>query len=155
MKMHVCLKEKSRKTIHFMRPCVTWVYQKSRIRVVVCDKLQKKTHRMHQVGLLSTFLCDSCTARKSLQFSKKFRNDKLYTIVNSFDKYVQTNINSALIFSFFFLIIKILMKTYFIIKFITNLRRKCIKIHFLTHFFHEQNLYTSYRLFLCTECHLI
>ena len=67
------------------------------------------------------------------------------------------NINSALLFShffFFFLIIKILIKSYFIINFITNLRRKYFKIHFLTHFFHEQTSYTSYRLFLCTECHL-
>ena len=31
-------------TIRFMRPCVACVYQKSRTSVVVCDKLQKKTH---------------------------------------------------------------------------------------------------------------
>ena len=36
----------------------------------------------------------------------------------------------------------------------TNLRGKYTKINFLTHFFHEQNLYTSYRLFLCIEPHL-
>ena len=34
-------------TIHFMRLCVTCVYQKSRTSVVECDKLKKKTHRMH------------------------------------------------------------------------------------------------------------
>ena len=56
-------------TIRFMRPCVTCVYQKSRICVVVYDKLQKKTHRMHQGDLLSTFPSDSCIAGKS-QYDK-------------------------------------------------------------------------------------
>ena len=36
---------------------------------------------------------------------------------------------------------KILIKTYFIIKFTTNLRGKYAKINFLTHIYHEQNLY--------------
>ena len=78
------------------------------------------------------------------------RDDKLYTIVNSFEKYVQLNINKALLFSQNYIYIKI----YFIIKFTTNLRGKYTKIHFLRNLFHEQYLYTSYRLFLCTELHL-
>ena len=98
------------------------------VYIFACDKLQKKTHRMHrmpQVGLLSTFLCDSCITGKIEHFFK-LRDDKLYTCttVNSFDKYVYININSALLFSDLNLwtsIIKILIKTYFIIKFITNL----------------------------------
>ena len=53
-----------------MRPCVTCIYHKSRTNVDVCDKLQKKTHRMYEVGLFSSFLCDSCIAGKSLQFFK-------------------------------------------------------------------------------------
>ena len=40
-----CLRPKIH-TIRFMRPCFTYVYQKSRISVVWCDKLQKKMHRM-------------------------------------------------------------------------------------------------------------
>ena len=79
-----CIKPKVY-TIRFMRPCVTCLYQKNRLSVVVCDKLHKKTHGMHQVDLISTFLCDSCIAGKSQQFSK-LKDDKLYSIVNGFDK---------------------------------------------------------------------
>ena len=62
------------------------------VYIFACDKLQKKTHRMHrmpQLGLLSIFLCESCVAGKSQQFFK-LRNKNSYTrtIVNSFDKYV-------------------------------------------------------------------
>ena len=68
-------------TIRFMRPCVTCVYQKSRISVVVCDNLHMKTHRMHPVALLSTFLWDSCIAGKNQQFFK-LRDDLLGTLSN-------------------------------------------------------------------------
>ena len=34
-------------TIRFMRPCVTFLYRKCRISVIVCNKLHKKMHRMH------------------------------------------------------------------------------------------------------------
>ena len=48
-------------SIRFMWPCVTYVYQKSRTSVVVCDILQKKTHRMHQVALSrKSIQCVSC-----------------------------------------------------------------------------------------------
>ena len=58
-------------SIRFMRPCVICVCQKkNRTSVVVCDKLQKKTHRMHQVGLVSTFLCEIVSS---------FLNLNLYT----------------------------------------------------------------------------
>ena len=44
---------------------------------------------------------------------------------DSCDKYVSININSALLFSYFLICnVKILIKTYFIIKFTTNLRGK-------------------------------
>ena len=76
--------------MRFKRPCITCVSQKSRISVVVCDKLQNKIHRMHQVGLLSTFLCDSYIAKKKQKYQLfcSTRDDKLYSIVNDFDKYV-------------------------------------------------------------------
>ena len=61
-------------TMRFMRPCVTCVCQKSRISVV---------HRMYQIGLLSTFLCDSCIAGKSQQFLK-VRDDELYLYIKHF-----------------------------------------------------------------------
>ena len=70
-----------------MRPCVTGVYQKIRIKIVVCDKLQNK------VGLLSTVLCDSCIAGKSQKFFNLW-DDKLYSIVNGFDKYIWIVIHS-------------------------------------------------------------
>ena len=55
---------------------------------------------MHQVGLFSTFLCDSRIAGKSQQlFKHRDLSSSLYTIENSFDKYVSININSALLFS--------------------------------------------------------
>ena len=138
-----------------MRPCVICLFKNSGTSVVVCDKLQKKMHRMHsmhQVGLLSTLLCDSCIAGKSQQFFLTY-----WWQIICYCEWFRC-LNSALLFShFFFCIIKILIKTYFIIKFITNLRWKYIKIHILRYLFHEQNLCTSYRLFFfffCTECHL-
>ena len=61
-------------------------------------------------------------AGKSQQFLK-LRDDKLYAIVNGFDKYVSIKRNSTSLFSHFsFGIIKIFIKTYFIIKFINNLK---------------------------------
>ena len=71
---------------------------------------------MHQVDLLSTFLCDSYIA-KTYQLFCNTGDDKLYSIVNGFDKYVQINRNSVQLFSHFFFInvIKILIKTYLII----------------------------------------
>ena len=50
-----------------------------------------------QVGLLSTFLRDSCIVGKSQQFFK-LRDDKLCFIVNGFDKYDRMRIT---IFAFF------------------------------------------------------
>ena len=44
-------------------------------------------HRMHQIGLLSIFLCDAWIAGKS-QLSFKLRDNEFYSIVNGFDKYV-------------------------------------------------------------------
>ena len=85
-------------TIRFMLPCGTNVFQKSRTSVVVHDKLQKKTHRMRQV---TTLLFYATYALLESQQVLKLREDKLYTIVNSFDKYVLININIT-IFAFFF-----------------------------------------------------
>ena len=58
---------------------------------------------MHKVGLLVTFLWDSCIAGKSQQVFK-LGDNKLYTrtIVNSFDKYISININNTLLFKHFF-----------------------------------------------------
>ena len=72
-------------TIHFMRPCVICVYHESRTSVVACDKLQKKTYRIDASRF--TFYCDTCIAGKSQQFFK-LRGDKLYSIMNGFNKYV-------------------------------------------------------------------
>ena len=47
--------QRSAKTIRFMRPCVICVCQNSKTIAVVCYKLQKKTHRTHQIDLLSNF----------------------------------------------------------------------------------------------------
>ena len=42
---------------------------------------------MHEIDLLSTFLCDSSIAGKRQQFFKH-SDEKLYSIVNGFDKHV-------------------------------------------------------------------
>ena len=42
---------------------------------------------MHQVSLLSAFLCDSCIARKSQQVFK-LKDNKLYPFVDSSNTYV-------------------------------------------------------------------
>ena len=116
------------------------------ISVVVCYRLQKKMHRMHQVGLLSNFFSTHALLEKVNSFLNMSSQ-----IIYYCELFRLICLNSALLFpQFSFCIIKILIKTYFIIKFITNLRGKYIKIHFLTHFFNEQNMYTSCRLFLCT-----
>ena len=54
---------------------------------------------MHQVGLLPTLPYGSCIAGKSQQFFK-LSDSKLYTIGNSFDKYVYFRVRQITFFFF-------------------------------------------------------